>query len=349
MSVSQATLDQSPQRFTLFAALRLIEAGNAARPRLGQSRRPAQDAVRVGQQPQLWFAPSDVTAYQAGSPARLTCASFGLFGPNGALPLHLTEYARQRERDHRDPTFTAFADMFHHRMTTLFYRAWADAQPTTHRDRPQADRFATYLGALAGLGTPGLRGRVAVSDLAVFHRAGRFGPTAKSAEGLEDILSDYFGMPITVESHVPRWLEMPRRERLLLDRARRKRLGRDANLGSRSWQCQFGFRLLLGPLDHRGFEDFLPGGSALTALAALVRHYVGDELAWQLELGVEPGATDVTRLGQAGRLAWNAWLGRGEGRRSRRVRRVRIDGTRWGRPARLARVLQQRAKQRVEA
>lgn len=345
MSSKSEPLHQSPQRFTLFGALRLLEAENADCPRLGQSRRPSQDPVRVGQQPHLWFAPADVTAYEPGAPGRLTCASFGLFGPNGALPLHLTEYADERERRDRDPTFTAFVDTFHHRMISLFYRAWADAQPVTQRDRPKEDRFATYLGALAGQGTPALRNRTVVSDLAIFHRAARFGAAAKPAEGLEDILSDYFGTPFTLESYVPRWLNIPRDERLTLGRTRGKQLGRNANLGGRSWQCQYGFRLRVGPLKRCDFETFLPGGTGLVELAELVRRYAGDELAWQLEIQVEKDETDGTCLGRSGRMAWNAWLGRS----SASIRRVSIDGSRWERPARLAHILRQRAEQRVES
>ncbi len=35
---------------------------------------------------------------------------FGMFGPNGPLPLHLTEYVRDREKMENDKTFRAFAD-----------------------------------------------------------------------------------------------------------------------------------------------------------------------------------------------------------------------------------------------
>ena len=82
---------------------------------------------------------------------------FGLFGPNGPLPLHLSEYAKDRERLYHDSTFRAFADIFHHRMMSLFYRAWADAQPTVAMDRPDEDRFARYAGAVFGLCAAGDR------------------------------------------------------------------------------------------------------------------------------------------------------------------------------------------------
>ena len=45
---------------------------------------------------------------------------FGLLGPNGPLPLHLTEYVRERLRHHADPTFARFLDLFHHRFALFF-------------------------------------------------------------------------------------------------------------------------------------------------------------------------------------------------------------------------------------
>ena len=72
-----------------------------------------------------------------GAPPRLQVRLFGLFGPNGPLPLHLTEYARERLRLAGDPTFARFCDIFHHRFLALFYRAWAQAQPHVNRDRPK--------------------------------------------------------------------------------------------------------------------------------------------------------------------------------------------------------------------
>jgi type VI secretion system protein ImpH len=66
---------------------------------------------------------------RAGAPPRLMQRIFGLLGPNGALPLHLTEYARERAQHHGDPTFQRFLDTLTHRFALLFYRAWAEAQP----------------------------------------------------------------------------------------------------------------------------------------------------------------------------------------------------------------------------
>ncbi|WP_440996014.1 type VI secretion system baseplate subunit TssG [Arhodomonas sp. SL1] len=302
-------LAHRPERYSLYAALRVFEVGHPRAPRLGRSRRPTEDAVRVGQQPSLRFAPGDVVAFEPGQPSQLRCESFGLFGPNGPLPLHLTEYADERARQYQDPSFTAFINTFQHRLASLFYRAWADAQPTVQQDRPAEDRFSVYVGSLLGTGAPATRERDELGDFARYCRAGRFAPAAKSAEGLEDILNDYFGMACRIESFVPGWLDIPHDERLALGRGGANALGRRANLGARSWQCQFRFRIHVGPLSRETFERFLPGGPALGDLVDLVRAYLGDELQWDVALTLREAEVPPLRLSRGARLGWTSWLG----------------------------------------
>ena len=138
----------SPEEHHVFQALRVLEAHFAEAPRLGESRRPRQDRVRLGQEAELAFPPSAIAEFtpaEGSRPARLTNRFFGLFGPQGPLPLHLTEYARDRKRNHRDPTIVAFADMLTHRMMSLLYRAWTQGSPAVSFDRdddPMARRVA---------------------------------------------------------------------------------------------------------------------------------------------------------------------------------------------------------------
>jgi len=162
-------LESEPYAFDFFQALRRLECLNPESPRLGESASPKDDPIRLGQEPSLAFAPSTLAALQPGRgnrPPRLLVHFMGLFGPNGPLPLHLTEYARDRIRNSDDPTFARFLDLFHHRMLSLFYRAWAVAQPTVQMDRPATDRFAGYVGSLIGTGHPDLQDRDAFPDWA---------------------------------------------------------------------------------------------------------------------------------------------------------------------------------------
>src|SRR5262249_2516047 len=97
-SAALEALQARPHAFDLFAALRLLEQSCADRPRLGESRRAADDIARLGQAPHLSFAPSDVASVARDEQGRLRLEQFGfgVFGPNGALPLHLTELAYER-------------------------------------------------------------------------------------------------------------------------------------------------------------------------------------------------------------------------------------------------------------
>ncbi|MGN6983261.1 type VI secretion system baseplate subunit TssG, partial [Neisseria sp. P0009.S007] len=79
---------------------------------------------------------------------------FGLFGPSGPLPLHLTEYAYERQHQHGDRTWTGFANMLQHRLAVLFYRAWANAQSIISLDKNAEDRFGKYIASFNGLDTP---------------------------------------------------------------------------------------------------------------------------------------------------------------------------------------------------
>ena len=113
-----ARLAAAPFGWSFFQALRLLEAVHRDRPRFARSVRPAQDAVRLAQEASVVFAPATLAGWEEAEearPARLLENFFGLFGSDGPLPLHLTEYARDRRRNQRDAAFERFADIFHHR------------------------------------------------------------------------------------------------------------------------------------------------------------------------------------------------------------------------------------------
>jgi len=305
-------LRQEPHRFSLFAALRVLEQADPARPRLGEARRPAEESVRLEQLPHLTFAPSDVATVEAGSRGRLRLAQygFGVFGPNGALPFHLTEFVFERGRHHEDTAVSDFINLFQHRLTTLFYRAWADSDPVASHSRRDDDDFAAFLGALVGLFDESARGRDSIPDYAKLCRAGQLGAGSRSADGLEAVLADYFRQPIEVREFVGSWLRIPDELRTRLggtdDAAV---LGRAATLGGASWQRQGKFEVMIGPMSFEDFLQFLPGSRALRSLADFIRFYTSGEWSWQVRLLVEKGGAPGISLGQVGRLGWTSWLG----------------------------------------
>ena len=305
-------LRRAPYAFHFFQALRRLECLHRDRPRLGKATQLADDPVRLAQEPSLAFAPATLAAFDPGSdgrPPRLSEYFLGLFGPQGPLPLHLTEYARDRLRNHGDYTFARFADVFHHRMLSLFYRAWADAQPTVSFDRPETDRFHVYVGAPFGLGMPSLWNRDAVPDLAKLHYAGRLVGQTRNSEGLQAILADFFKLPVTLETFVGHWLRLADTSRCRLgETPATGQLGMTAVIGARVWDCQYKFRIVMGPMGWAEFQRFLPGSDSLRRLVAWVRNYIGDELLWDFNPILKKEEVPPLQLGAGTRLGWTTWL-----------------------------------------
>jgi type VI secretion system protein ImpH len=312
---------KAPEQYDFFALLRAIECACPDRMRLGQATRPADEPIRMGQDASLAFAPSTLAYMVPGTddrPPRIGVHFLGLLGPNGPLPIHLTEYARDRLRNAGDPTLVRFLDLFHHRILALFYRGWANAQPVVNRDRPASDRFVTYVGSLFGIGSPAVRNRDAFPDNAKLYFAGRFAHQARNAEGLRAVVGDYFGLPTELEEFAGEWTALQDEERWRITRtAFAGALGLSTILGARAWQRQTKFRLVFGPLKEDEFQSMLPGSARLKRLAALVRNYVGDSLNWDVRLFLDKRVSQPFRLDRITRLGWTSWLGRcpeGEGR-----------------------------------
>lgn len=302
-------IEAEPHRFDLFQAIRRLECAFRDQPRFGEAVRAADEPVRLGQEPSLAFADRAIASLsrRADGPPRLSTFTFGVFGPNGPLPLHLTEYARERLRNAGDATLARFLDVFHHRMLTLFYRAWAETEPTVARDRPPLDRFAVWVGSLMGIGLPSTRDRDLVSDRTKLHYAGLLARQTRDAHGLAAIVGDLYGVAAHVEEFVGEWVEIPPAHRSRMGRASCT-LGVDAVLGTRAWLRSGKFRLVLGPLRRSDFEGFLPGSARLDELASVVRCYAGDELTWDVELVLARTEWRAMALGGA-RLGWDSWVG----------------------------------------
>ncbi|HTV86861.1 MAG TPA: type VI secretion system baseplate subunit TssG [Dyella sp.] len=306
-------LRDRPEAFEFFEALRWLECAHPELPRLGHSAKPAEDAVRLCQTPSLAFAPRTVERFEQaaeGRAPRMHGLFFGLFGPNAPLPLHLTEYVLDRQRNAKDDTFIAFANIFHHRMLSLFYRAWADSQPTVQLDRPGEDRFNLYVGALIGLSTPNLQSRDALPDQYKRFFSGRLLAQARNAEGLQSLLEHFFHIPVRVVEFVTEWMRLPSSSHLRLGSSREVAcMGLTAVLGEYVWGAQQRFRLRLGPLTRAQFGNFLPGGEALRQLVAAVKTYVGEEKAWDVQLVLRRDEMPGIQLGKTGRMGLSTWLG----------------------------------------
>jgi type VI secretion system protein ImpH len=317
--------EQTPFAFDFFRAIRLLEAQHTALPRVGTSHDPRQDPIRFGQTPSLAFAPSALEAFrrsQGGRPGKMLVRFFGLFGPNGPLPIHITEYAHERQLQAHDNTFVEFCNVFHHRLLSLFYRTWAVNQKSVDFDRAAritersavaenwaGPRFPLYIGSFFGFGMSSVRARDEISDWAKLFYSGRLTCQTRNAEGLGAIVEDYFRIQTQIQTFMGQWLDLPPPSICKIgDSPASGSLGVTTIVGSRFWDCQLKFRIRLGPMSFSDLQRMLPIGNSFRRLKCWVMNYVGEEFFWDLQLVLKAGEVPQISLGQAGLLGWTSWL-----------------------------------------
>lgn len=307
-----AALADRPWAHDFYQVLRRVEAAHPHLPRLGEAARPAAEPLRLAQQVELSFAPSNISGAQwrRDGKLRISVRFLGLFGPQAPLPLHLTEFVRERERSHNDPTLARFADVFHHRMLLLFFRAWRQAQPAANRDRPSQDRFMTYAGALIGAASPSMRDRDSVSDEAKRYFSGHLGRSVRHADALISVLSAQFDCSVSVEQYAARWIALPAAERTQLGRAGdASTLGVGAVVGAKVFDAQHQVALKLGPLHLAQYLQLLPGQPQLRQLRDWVRNFLSDEYDVRAQLLLRTDQVPRLQLGSGNQLGWTSWLG----------------------------------------
>lgn len=358
-----AAMAADAPRFDFYYALRHVDAAVRGSMALGRAARPRDEPLRLTQHPSLIFPPAALHEYKPGVAVRglgrLSIHHFGLFGPNGALPQHLTEYVQERILHNRDETIARFCDIFQHRMILLFYRAWADCQATTSLDNPERDNFGRYAGSLAGYGQESIRNRDAVPDHLKLHHTGHLARQARNPEGLIRPLAALLRVPVALKEYCLQWLKLAASDQTRLSSvtlagkgakhrvelgAASSRLGQGAVAGVQVPDVQHKFRLFIGAMSLREFERYLPGGARFLQVRDWVRNYLGVELAWDVKLVLKRQEVPATHLGTYGQLGWTSWLGMPAGKRERDADDVLLDMERLTRARKFVNVSQPEEK-----
>jgi type VI secretion system protein ImpH len=348
---AEERLRDEPFVFEFFQAVRLLHLLEPDAAEVGHAGPFDAEAVRFRAMASTSFPPSAISDFgpTRGHPesSTMTVSFFGLIGPKGVLPQPYTEMVMQQEmkRIESEPeknALRAWFDLFNHRLTGLFYRAWEKYRfvvPFERTERRPAragvrDLFTSALLSLIGLGTRGLRDRLGaaplpdterlppaaarIDDLALLYFSGLIAHRNRSAVGLETILTEYFGLPITVHQFQGQWLMLEEAQQSTLggDPDARSYLGRSVVAGSRVWELGSKIRIRLGPLGYGDFRAFLPDPvlpGRFFALSRLVRFYVGPDLDFDVQLVLRRDCVPSCRLGggEGTVLGWNGWIATG--------------------------------------
>lgn len=307
-------LRDDPTSFGFFQAVRLLERLRPERSRVGGFGDPADEVVRFSVPATTAFPPSEIAALEMpdAGPARMTVSFMGLTGPSGVLPYHYTSLAAERKRA-RDDAYGAFLDLFHHRMLSLFYRAWAKHRFAVGVETGD-DRLREHVLDLVGAGLDATREHMPLASDALVRYSGLFVLQTRSALALEQLLEDYFGVPAEIDQFVGGWYPLAERDQCALGEETdiSTQLGAGAVIGDEVWDQQTRARIRLGPLSRARLDEFLPGGRAHGALRDLTRFFSHDQFEFELQLVLAHDEVPALVLGGDAEapqpLGWSTWL-----------------------------------------
>jgi type VI secretion system protein ImpH len=308
-------LREDPCSFEFFQAVTLLQRLRENCQAVGRFSNPQNEAVRFVVNNQLAFPASQIQGinWPDKELPHLTVNFMGLTGPLGVLPYSYSELMLERMRA-KDGSLQDFFDIFNHRMISFFYRAWEKYRFPVTYCLGEEDRFTQRLLDFVGMGMPGLQDRQAMPDEALLHYVGLLGLQARSAAALEQILEDYFEVPVEVEQFVGAWYRLdPESQSQVEDGdSVAEQLGVGVVVGDEVWDQQSRVRVKLGPMGLERYHDFLPEGSAYEPLRAFTRFFSNDEFDFEIELILKREDVPECSVGTEGQtapqLGWVSWL-----------------------------------------
>lgn len=313
-SALEERLRKEPYLFEFFQAVRLLERFLPGKVGVGKFAPPAEEVARFKAHSTLVFPPSEIAAldWPGKGPVEMKVNFMGLTGPEGVLPSNYTAFMVERARA-GDTSARDFLDNFNHRIISLFFQAWEKYRFWIAYERGDRDQFSHHLLDLIGLGTRGLEDRQTVADDSLLYYAGLLAQHPRSAVALEQILSDYFEVPVEVEQFAGGWYRIEQSDQCSFEgrSSFSEQLGVGAVVGDEIWDETARVRIKIGPLSLAEYLDFLPTGSAYEPLRALTRFFSNDEFDFEAQLILKREEVPRCELGAdvqaAPRLGWTTW------------------------------------------
>ena len=305
-------LDREGAGYEFVQVVRLLQRLAPDREPVGGWVDPNREVARFSVPPTLAFPPSEVAQVRTStdaSPADVKVRVFALTGAQGVLPHAYTEHAAGRTRA-RDTAFRDFLDLFHHRLLSLFYRAWERHRPALAAERGEVDQMRAHLLDLVGVGTSQVQRTSPVPPDLLAYYAGLLAVRSRPAEGLAQIVTDHFNVTATVEQFVGEWRALPDGGQVCLgDDDADGTLGL-AVVGNAVYDPHARVRLRVGPLPYEQFRAFLPGGEHYDRLRRLAAYYADGEVGVEAQLVLDRSEVPGTMLDpeDSPRLGMGAWL-----------------------------------------
>jgi type VI secretion system protein ImpH len=284
---------------------------------IGEFNDPSREVVRFSANPSLAFPAGEIQDLREDpeGPSRMMVNFLGLVGHMGVLPVPYSLLLDEQAAREGDPdALRDFLDIFHHRLLSLFYRAWERAHFYVPFERGEDDHLSRRLLDLIGLGSQELRSRMGIQDRALLFYAGLLGSRHRSAVALQRLLEDYFEAPVEVHQFRGGWYGLSRDSQCRVDdeEGLGGGLGEGLAVGDEIWDPQARVQIRIGPLRREEYDEFLPGGRSHTALKGITQFFGDGQFDFEVQLSLHrddvPGIVLGTDGEDAPPLGWCTWI-----------------------------------------
>jgi type VI secretion system protein ImpH len=298
--------------FSFFQAMRLVRhlgKGKEIGDNGGRCHEPREGSEWVRPRLSLGFPASGVSEILEGHDGKFTIVSniLALYGSGSPLPTFYTEDLFE-DVDTGDSAVRDMLDVINHRLYQLLFDAWTKYRSMIRiaelGDRSLLKRFFNLIGmdeARLGHGFD--------CPETLLRYSGLFSMNSRSASGLETMLSDALGVPVTVVQMVERKGKIPEDQAARL--GTNIRLGVQSSLGREVVGRGGSFRIDIGPVSNDDYQRLVPGKKDYNLLVALTGLYVSSPFEYDVDIKMDkrekPGTTCLSG-NRFSRLGLDTWV-----------------------------------------
>lgn len=302
-SAQPVQLTAESWRYQLFQLLRILEANTPTAPRLGERGPAREERIRLRPSTSLGFPCAETVDISQhidpqGQPRTVVTANItGLYGVGSPLPrsyphqilLHADDQPQQRD----------FLDLLHHRLLSIWYRAWRHHRYEHSFRSDGTDPLSRALLDFIGVPPSATADELGIEPVRLLRYLGLFVGHTRPASGLQTLLGEELELPLSVEVAPLRWVALPPEQWPRLRSQSSSALGRDIVIGTRHLDRMTSLRLHIGPVNYTMLLALWPGAALHRRLIALARFYLRQPL--DLELHVQVPASEIAHTQLGGR------------------------------------------------
>jgi type VI secretion system protein ImpH len=282
-------LEREGTRFGFFQAVQLLHRLLPGTTPVGELGPPHQEPVRFRHDAQLVFHAADIAAVAVARArdgslrAEMTTTFLGLVGATSPLATVFSEELLHADGQEQ-ASLRAFYDLFHHRLVSLFYRAWKKYRFEVGFRRDGSDAFSRRMLAFVGVDLAGAAPKRGLPPFELLSLAPLVSMRTRSARVLQIVLERLLGVErVTVTPFSLRRVTIREDERCLLARQNNV-LGSTFAVGRTVPDRSGRFRVTVGPVPYATFEALMPGGAMHARVRDVITQFAPAHLEPELEL-----------------------------------------------------------------